>query len=649
MRTIVFTLLVSLPFCSLAQLRYDSATHLGEVVVEQSRLGNYAIGAYTLKVDSLTLQLASASSLADLMRKNGYGHLRAYGPGGLATASFRGTGSSHTAVLWNGINLLSPLSGQLDLSHVPVSFIDDVTVQTGGAASLYGNGSIGATIQLNNQARFNEGLQLTTYASTGSFGTLYQNLGASWSGEKFITSTKAFISRADNDFPYTNTSTFPARRETRKHTAIDQKGILHQDYWQVAPNHLLSFKLWLQDDSYEVPNPASVPGPVVAVETNRFYRSLLGWHFNIRDIDLSYQGAFIRHELGYIDSLARPAIDSKSIFNTVMQTLEANMALAASTTMTPGVNYTWEEGIVHEFGSDTPRRSRVALFTALKWLPFKKWEVAAALREELVNGSTTPLAPTLTIRLKATPALEVYARGSRNYRIPTFNDLYWKGAGALGNPDLRPEISLGQEAGVQYTSRPSAPGSRSLNFKAAVFSTSVKDWVLWNQVSATTWSPRNVKKVWSRGAEAQVSAKTQLGSVITELSLQYTYTRSTNEDIYDSQTSNELNKQLPLTPMHEGSATARAGWRKYTVNAVAAYTGKQYTDGDNNKFNALKGYLITNVWLSRTFAWKDLRASLAGEVNNVFDVAYQSRVGYPLPGRNYKLSLTLQFNKHKPS
>ena len=110
LQTVVSWVLFIVPSIGQAQQKMDSIVHLQEVVIEQSRLSGYAISKYTLKVDSLTHQLASAGSLADLLRKYGFGHLRAYGPGGLATASFRGTGSSHTAVLWNGINLLSPLS-----------------------------------------------------------------------------------------------------------------------------------------------------------------------------------------------------------------------------------------------------------------------------------------------------------------------------------------------------------------------------------------------------------------------------------------------------------------------------------------------------------------------------------------------------------
>ena len=644
-KTIVFMLLFSLPLVGRAQLAFDTVTHLREVVIEQSRLGSYAISKYTLKVDSLTHQLASASSLADLMRKYGYGHLRGYGPGGLATASFRGTGSNHTAVLWNGINLTSPLTGQVDLSHIPVSFIEDISMQTGGAASLYGNGSIGATIKLSNQARFGEGLTLSSRSSAASFGTYYQDLGAAWSGSKFITSTRVFISQADNDFPFLNKSITPARREHRDHTATNQKGLLHQDYWQVAPNHLLTFKWWYQDDSYEVPNPTTVLNPANAVEKNTFNRTLLGYHFTRRWFDLNYQAAYVRHDLNYIDPHASPP-NSLSRFNSAIQTLEGNFKLSTQGSLTAGVNYIWEEGLVDSFGGETPHRNRIALFSAMKWFLLNRWEVAAAAREELINGSTTPLAPSLTIRLKATPAWEIYASGSRNYRIPTFNDLYWRGAGAVGNPNLRPETSWSQEAGVQYT-KPVTNDAWTLSFKTTAFSNSVKDWMLWSQISSSTWSPRNVKKVWARGIEAQASTRVAISRTTLELQLQYVYTRSTNEDIYADQASNSLHKQITFTPQHEGSVTARAHWRKYILNTLGSYTGKQYADDDNTSYNAVKPYVLTSVWLSRVVTWKHIGASLTGEVNNLFDKGYQSRPGYPMPGRNYKLILSIQFNKPK--
>jgi vitamin B12 transporter len=626
-----------------AQQSKDSVTLLHEVIVEQSRLGNYAISKYTLRVDSMTRALASSGSLADMLRKYGYGHVRGYGPGGLASASFRGTGSSHTSVLWNGINLLSPLSGQLDLSLVPVGFIDDVSIQTGGATSLYGNGSIGGTIHLNSSARFNEGLTLKTFASVGSFGNYYQDAAATWSGKKFISSTKFFTNQSDNDFEYTNTNTSPATTDKRDHTATNQHGILQQNYWQAAENHLLTFKLWWQDNNYEVPNPTTVTKQAEAIEQNTFWRALAGWNYSHNNFDLNYQGAFTKHDLDYSD----PSIDliSTSTFNTFINNFEGNFNFKKNINLSSGINYTWEQGKVDGYGDDIPVRNRVAFFSAFKWQPLSRWEFVLAVREELINGKAAPFAPSLTARTFITKDLQVYGNISRNYRIPTFNDLYWKGGDAMGNPELKTELSLGGEVGLKYN-KSNSLNTKSISLSSAVFSTDVDNWILWYQ-QGTVWSPQNIKKVWSRGVEVQGKGSIVLGEVSTELSVQYSFTLATNKTLYvNNANPNELDKQLPFTPLHEFSANARFIYKGFFINIVNSLTGKQYTTTDNNESYALPLFDLTNISISKSLPFKVIQITLNGEVNNIFNTEYRYRPGYPMPGINFKAGVTINFNKN---
>jgi vitamin B12 transporter len=632
-----FCVLASLQVC--AQQRKDSVTQLREVIVEQSRLGNYAISKYTLNVDSMTRALASSGSLADMLRNHGYGHVRGYGPGGLATASFRGTGSSHTSVLWNGINLLSPLNGQLDLSLVPVGFIDDASIQTGGSTSLYGNGSIGGTILLNSKAHFNEGLTLKTFASVGSFGSYYQDAAVSWSGKKFISSTKFFTNQSDNDFTFTNTST--SKEERRDHSATKQLGILQQNYWQPAENHLLTLKLWWQDNTYEVPNPITVSKKAEAIEQNTFWRLLGGWNYTRRNFDLNYQGAFIRHDLAYHPS---SNLVSLSTFNTSINNLEGNFNFKKNMNLSSGINYTWEHGEVDAFGDNVPIRNRIALFSAFKWNPSTRWEFALAVREEFLNGNATPFAPSITAKATIVKGLQVYGNISRNYRIPTFNDLYWKGPGGLGNPELKSERSSGGEVGLKFN-RSNAKNVQSISFSATVFSNTVDNWILWSPTTSQVWSPQNIKKVWSRGIEAQSSIHKVFGEVSLDLSVQYSFTHATNKSIYANVNTNELDKQLMFTPFHEGSVTARISYKEFYLNIVNSYTGKQYIDSDNSDFFALKNYDVTNVSLSKLLSFKIVQITLNGEVNNLFNTTYQSRPGYPMPEINFKVGVTINFNK----
>src|SRR5688572_12321762 len=116
LRTLVFGIAALGPISSIAQQLSDSTTLLGEVVIERQRIEDLALGHFSLKLDSATTERSAAGSAADMLRKFGYGDIRSYGQGGLATLSLRGTGAGHSSVLWNGLSLQSSLNGQLDLS-----------------------------------------------------------------------------------------------------------------------------------------------------------------------------------------------------------------------------------------------------------------------------------------------------------------------------------------------------------------------------------------------------------------------------------------------------------------------------------------------------------------------------------------------------
>jgi vitamin B12 transporter len=634
----IFVFVLSSLFCfgAFGQNYSDLVRQLKTVTVQQSRLNDYVIASYELPLDSSALALASNGSLTDLLRKQGFGHIRTYGPGGLASPSFRGTGSSHTAVLWNGINLVSPLSGQLDLSLVPAGLFDDATVQTGGSTSLSGNGSIGANIHLNNSLNFNEGLRLTASTFIGSFGSQHYDAGVRISNKSVGMSTKIFFNTSENDFKFTNRSVFPAERQTREHSALDQHGLLQQLHWNSQRVGIFSLKFWYQKSYYEIPNPTGILRPSEAREENEFYRALAGWNFSKESFGFNYQAAFIRQDLDYADPLTNQY--SLNRYKSTSHNFETNINFRDNAQLTSGIHYTWEQGIVDDFGDLAPVRNRIALFSAYKLDVVEKWEFAISGREEFVNGDAMPFSPAISAKYDVNEKLNFFTNLSRNYRIPTFNDLYWKGGGARGNPDLKTEVSLSAEAGVAFT-------NDLLSFKSVVFSNHVDNWIMWSPTSQHVWMPRNIKKVWSRGIESQLSLFKMIGTFQSKITGQYSYTKSTNESIYENGNPNEKGKQLLLTPMHEGSATIEGEWKKYRLRLVGSYTGKQFNDSDNSPYNVVKDYLITNVWFSKLTELKNLKLIFIGEINNAFNVEYVGRPGYPMPGRNYKAGIKINFNK----
>jgi outer membrane receptor protein involved in Fe transport len=127
----------------------------------------------------------------------------------------------------------------------------------------------------------------------------------------------------------------------------------------------------------------------------------------------------------------------------------------------------------------------------------------------------------------------------------------------------------------------------------------------------------------------------KFGNVSGALTVRYSYTRATDQ----------FDKQLAFTPVHESGTTLRIGWKTYSLSLTNNYTGRQFTDDSNNIYYALKGYDIANLWLAKDVAVKKLTLMFMLEMNNILNNQVSTRPGYPLPGRNFKGGLTIRFNK----
>jgi vitamin B12 transporter len=618
----------------------DSTILLNEVVIERQRIEELAMGHFTLRVDTTTRLLAASVSATELMQNFGYGHVRGYGPGGLATLSLRGTGASHSSILWNGIPLQSPLNGQADLSLIPVFLLDDIHLQMGGSSSINGNGAIGGTLHLNSKPSFRQGLNVRGMLSGASFSSGSGGAGVSWSGESFFTDTRVFYVDAVNNFTFTNANVFPAREETRKHAAYSRLGLIHRNYWKPANNWLLNLEGWIQDNHTQLPNPSSIARDSQADQRDYFYRGSVGVQYTPRGFHIALRTAASRQRLEYHDEAI--ALHAISSFTSLINTLEATWFAPSNFEITSGVNYTFENGEADDYVNEQVNRNRTSGFAALRFHK-DKWTAVVSAREELVNGTTTPFTPSAGCEYNVSRNIKFTGNASRNYRIPTMNDLYWSGAGAFGNSNLRPEESWSEEVAINI--KTNLGRASQLVWKTTAFSNQVDNWILWRP-EVNVWSPDNIKKVWSRGSETRIELHLPFGRWKTSATALYSYTRSTNESVYSSTDKATIGKQLVFTPVHEGSITAKAEWYKWGLNFISNFTGRQYTDDDNSSSFAMDPYFIMNMWLTRQVALGRLfNGKVIAEINNILNASYQNRPGYPMPGRNYRLSIN--FNIHK--
>src|SRR5699024_8537411 len=135
--------------------------------------------------------------------------------------------------------------------------------------------------------------------------------------------------------------------------------------------------------------------------------------------------------------------------------------------------------VVSGEGENIGEHSRKTLAAVL----LLKHEVSASFgyginfRQEFLNDFDNPLLFSADARWQVSDLYALRINGSKNFRIPTFNDLYWN---AGGNKDLNPEISYQAELGQEWT-------FKNFNFDLASIYIDSKDSIRWCPFSRTYW------------------------------------------------------------------------------------------------------------------------------------------------------------------
>ena len=108
-----------------------------------------SLGAAATVIDESEIERTKASSLVDLLRTvPGLDVVQSGGPGGVTSLFLRGTSSTQTLVLVDGVPLNSPYFGGTDLSAVSTANVERIEVVRGPFSALYGSEAIGGVVRI---------------------------------------------------------------------------------------------------------------------------------------------------------------------------------------------------------------------------------------------------------------------------------------------------------------------------------------------------------------------------------------------------------------------------------------------------------------------------------------------------------------------
>jgi iron complex outermembrane receptor protein len=601
------------------------------VTMRGNRFQSFTYGSKTETLDSASMQNHVGGNAATLLTENSQIFIKSYGLSGLATPSFRGSGAGHTAILWNGFALNSPMNGTLDLNLLPVTFIDQVKLHYGGGGALWGSGAIGGTVLLSNKTEYGKGWQVQGGSEIGSFGKRQYQAGLSYSSKKLSSNTQLFTSKAQNNFTFINSSRLGHPLDTNTNGATKQYGVLQEVFVKPWKRHEIGGRIWYQNNEREQA-PSMTEEMSEVVQFDRNLRSNLEWNFSGKRCDVQFRSGLFTEDFRYFD--AATLLDSRMKSRIWISEAETKFRIGKKSLVNLGVNYTNNQVNTSNYQSTQKWQNRAAVFGSYRWQNNSRslrW--VASFRKEQFSGFEVPITGSLGAEWRAWKHVKLRGSVSRNYRIPSLNDLYWNPG---GNPDLKPEYGWSQEAGLAFYH---CVSNFSLEAQATVVNSRISNWILWAPGSGAIWYPENIMSVWSRGTEYDLKLHWNPGKVNFEVLFQYNFIFTTTEK--NSSDPESEGKQLIYVPAEKEISGLAIGYKKFRLSAHHSYAGYRYTSMDNK--NYLDPFHLLNFKFSKTFIYHAFSVHSNFMVNNVFNTSYQSVAYYPVPGRNFAVGISVRF------
>lgn len=674
----VLSLLMALFVCGIAHAQDESAAFpedtLDEVVITARRIQEIVPAQ---KLQGKELEKLSGNSIADALRYFSGVQVKDYGGiGGLKTVNVRSLGSQHVGVFYDGIQISNAQNGTVDLGRFSMDNMEILSVYNGQKSDIFQSArdyaSAAALYMVSRRLGFagNKTDNFNFRLRTGSFDLI--DVSALWEhrlGKYFSTSANAeflntsgkykFRYQRDGGYDTTeirrNGDVMYARAEAglfgeMPRTSFMLKGYF---YWSergypgaaVKKDYGISL---LNEDRQKDRNifvQSSITHKAAdfysfkaqAKYSNDYMNYIMPPYSTVQPMNNHYRQQELYFTTSHLFSICRQLstnvscdlqwnsldADGTEMFNAnFIQPRRLTVLSAAAASATFDFGLSAQASILYTYVHDMSKRGMQTAGDKNEWTPtvilsYKPWKDIG---------------------------LDFRAFYKKIFRMPTFNDLYYV---QLGNRNLRPEYTTQYNLGAAYSANFRDSWFSGISASVDVYYNTVKDKIIATPTSnQLVWTMINLGYVEIRGADISVAPSMQFGPVAISARLNYTYqkaqdfTETKKDEGYEGVIST-YGDQIPYVPLHSGSAVLGISYGKWDFHYSFVYTGERYMLGGNIPVNYIQPWYTSDLSLSRVFDIKNTELGITAEVNNIFNQQYEVVKWYPMPGTNFKITLSL--------
>lgn len=644
---------------AIAKEKNDTTT-LGELVVTAPNAKAEVIPAQYL--EGKELERLNSNSVADALRYFSGVQVKDYGGvGGIKTVNIRSMGTNHTGVVYDGVELGNAQNGQIDLGQFSLDNIEAISLHNGQRSQILQPakdfGSAGTIYIRTKTPVFKEGesYHLKVNFRTGSFDLinpsallelkLSQRVNMSFSAEWLNSSGKY-------KFRYRRVDA--AGNLAYDTVATRENGDINATRLEANINGLLNAGEW-HFKAYNYNSERGVPGAIVnnvwrrgerIWDTNSFaqgsYRQSFDRFTTLNNLKYSfYRTHYVNNDDKQmkIDNLYK----QRELYFSTANMLEILPILNASVSYDLQWNDMWAD--VYDFAKPTRLTNLISAAASLDLNRFKAEASAmGTFIHDHLEGQESP-----SDKHVFSPALYLFGNPLRNkdfslrafvkrsFRMPTFNDLYYAD---MGNSKLNPERVTQYNIGALYEHHNHGLLSDA-RISVDAYYNRVKDKIVaYPKGQQFRWTMLNLGLVDIKGIDVSgLITLNPWSDMFLTLRGQYTFTRAID---ITNPADNYYRDQIPYIPRHSGSVVFNASWHNINLNYSFIYVGERYNQQENIVYNYTQPWYTHDISASYDFRINRVNMRAMLEVNNLLSQDYDVIINYPMPERNFRLTLSVQ-------
>ena len=633
--------------------------HIQEVVVTSRLISRETIPSQTLGGEEL--KKLNSLSVADALRYFSGLQLKDYGGvGGIKTVNIRSMGTNHLGIFYDGIELGNAQNGQIDLGQFSLDNVEEISLYNGQRSAIFQPasdfGNAGSVYIRTKAPRFMMGRRynLLVRAKYGSSDTFrFSSLWEQKLSDHISSSLSTGVLTSSGRYK------FRYRRVTEDNTvAYDTTAVRHNgDIWAFRIEENVRGGIadgYWNVKAYTYHSERGIPGAIV---NNVWRRGERQWDHNTFGqavFQKSFGDKFSTKALAkyayYVTRYVNNDETQIHVDNTYRQqemyfSTSNVYEILSKWSVSMSYDFKWNKLNANMVDFAFPHRysNFVSLATALT---LSRIQAQASLVEQVVkdhvkygasSSSRSTLTPAFFVNVYPfeSKLLAVRAFAKKSFRMPTFNDLYYAD---MGNSKLNPESALQYDLGFVLNKDWKQGIVDHFRLQVDGYYNTVHDKIVaYPKGQQFRWTMLNLGKVHIKGVDAmaEVGLEPAKDWKVTAR-LQYTYQNA--RDVTDPNTS-YYKDQIPYIPWHSGSAILGLSWREWDLAYSFIYSGERYSQQENILYNHLQPWYTHDM----SVAYHARRWSARLDVNNIFSQDYDVILNYPMPKRNYMLTLEYNF------